>query len=372
MQRFFLMLLLLIVTVMGCCSYNIFVASNNKPPATTDAPPAQSVPTQPVPPAQSVPTQPVPPAQSATKNNLFTFAPYLYTEPSSTTGSSPNQIVQAAQQTGTKDYILAFIISSGCQAIWGDSTKAGQPPAGSPSGTADPMMAAISQLRQSGGDVAISFGGANGTELAQSCSDVASLQKQYEGIIDAYKITHLDFDIDSAASVGDTASVDRRNKAIAALEGAHPNLIVTYTLPVNPTGLTDGDVKLLQNAADNKVKVSTVNIMTMDYGQPNSHMGQDAISAAQATQKQVASTGLSAKVGVTPMIGQNDSQGEIFSINDAHSLAAFAKQNSYIGMLSMWSLGRDKPCDTGAGGAASATCSSISQQQYDFIKILGG
>ncbi|HEY4036076.1 MAG TPA: glycosyl hydrolase family 18 protein [Ktedonobacteraceae bacterium] len=365
------MLLMLILCSLACCCYNSSFSPENNPLSTTAASPS-ALAQQASPSALAQQASPsASPVQPATQNNTFAFAPYLYTEPSSATGSSPNQIVQAAQKTSTKDYILAFIISSGCQAIWGDYTKAGQPPAGSSSGTADPMMVAINQLRQSGGDVAISFGGANGTELAQACTDVSSLKQQYQNIIDAYKITHLDFDIDSAAAVGDTASVDRRNKALAALEQTNSNLVVTYTLPVLPTGLTDGDVKLLQNTADNKVKVSVVNIMTMDYGQPDSHMGQDAISAAQATQKQVASTGLPAKIGITPMIGQNDSQGEIFSLDDARSLVAFAKQNSYVSMLSIWSLGRDKSCDTGAGGSASPTCSSISQQQYDFIKILG-
>jgi hypothetical protein len=365
MQKIFFVLLLFLLLSVSCCYCNTSFLIKNNPPLTTAASPSA------VPASPASPASPAPPAPPDTQNNAFAFAPYLYAEPGSTTGSSPNQIVQAAQQTHMKNYILSFIISSGCQAIWGDYTKAGQPPAGSPSGTADPMMAAINQLRQSGGDVAISFGGANGTELGQACTDVSSLKQQYQNIIDAYKITHLDFDIDSAAAVGDTASVDRRNKAIAALEQANSSLVITYTLPVLPNGLTDAGVKLLQNAASNKVKVSVVNIMTMDYGQPDSHMGQDAISAAQATQTQVASTGLSAKIGITPMIGQNDSQGEIFSLDDARSLVAFAKQHSFVGMLSMWSLGRDKSCDTGAGGSASATCSSISQQPYDFMKAIG-
>lgn len=32
-----------------------------------------------------------------------------------------------------------------------------------------------------------------------------------------------------------------------------------------------------------------------------------------------------AMVGITPMIGQNDSQGEIFSLNDAQTVLSFAK-----------------------------------------------
>ena len=129
-----------------------------------------------------------------------------------------------------------------------------------------------------------------------------------------------------------------------------------------------------QTNTQNGIKVCVVNVMAMDYGSsvPPGQMGKAAISASQATEKQVTSIGLSTKIGITPMIGQNDLPGEIFSLDDARSLVAFAKQNSYVSMLSMWSLGRDKPCDTGTGGSVSPTCSSISQQQYDFVKILGG
>jgi hypothetical protein len=296
------------------------------------------------------------------------FAPYVYVEPGPTTSSNPNQIVKAAQQTGNKYYILGLIITSGCQAIWGDSTKVGQSPAGSPSGTGDPVMMAIDQLRSMGGDVAISFGGANGQELAQGCTDVGSLQQQYQNVVDTYHVTHIDIDLEGAA-ITDTASIDRRNQALAALQKANPNLIITYTLPVMPTGLTDDGVKLLQNTLQHGVTLSVVNIMTMDYGQPSNQMGPNAISAAQATEKQLASINLSAKIGITPMIGQNDSQGEIFSLDDARNLVQFADKDPAIAELSMWSLGRDQPCSGGASGSASPVCSSISQQLYDFTKI---
>lgn len=301
------------------------------------------------------------------------FKPYVYVMPGPSTDSKPSSFVEAAQRTGVKYFTLAFIISQGCQAIWGDFTQPGKMPQGLPPGTPDPMMTAISQLRQMGGDVTISFGGANGMELGQACQDASSIQKQYQSVIDAYKVSYLDFDIEGA-SVADTASVDRRNKAIAALEHANSNLCISYTLPVMPTGLTNDGVNILKNALQNGVKVCVVNVMTMDYGSsvPPNQMGKSAISAAQATEKQVTSIGLSAKIGITPMIGLNDTVPETFTTDDARQVVDFAKQTSYIGLLSMWSLGRDKPCPGGAANRVSPSCSGLPQQkQDDFVKLLG-
>jgi hypothetical protein len=58
---------------------------------------------------------------------------------------------------------------------------------------------------------------------------------------------------------------DRRNKAIAALQAANPQLVVSYTLSVNVTGLPQPEINLLQNAMQNGVNIRVVNIMVMDY-----------------------------------------------------------------------------------------------------------
>lgn len=74
-------------------------------------------------------------------------------------------------------------------------------------------MDEIDALRQKGGDVIISFGGANGTELAMCHNDVHALQAAYQSVIDQYRVTWVDFDIEGWA-VGDRPSIDLRNKAI--------------------------------------------------------------------------------------------------------------------------------------------------------------
>ena len=292
------------------------------------------------------------------------FAPYV-----DTSLGTPVNLTQTAQQDGDKFFTLAFILSggSGCQAMWNGVTSVD-------SGF---YASDINSLRGMGGDVAISFGGAAGIELGQQCGDVASLQAAYQSVIDNYQVTHLDFDIEGAA-VADPTSIDRRNKAIAGLERANSGLFVSYTLPVLPTGLTQDGINLLQNAVGNGVHVSVVNIMTMDYGGgfPPNQMGQNAIQAGQSLFNQLqsifpsaSSSQLWAMEGNTPMIGVNDVQPEVTTLQDAQTITTWAEQNG-ITELAMWSVGRDQPCPGGqTGGSASATCSGVSQQPLDFSRV---
>jgi len=303
----------------------------------------------------------------AQQANAFSFAPYILVDPASKQDQDPNLIVQTAQKTGAKYYTLSFILGNNCQAMWWHETeKTAMPPVVAPSKTPDRMMVAITQLRKLGGDVAISFGGAAGQELALTCPDTASLQKQYQNVINTYHVTHLDFDVDAAA---DATSVDRRNQALAALQKANPNLVISYTLPADTSGLTANGLSVLQNAAQDGVKVSLVNVMAMDYGgsAPADQMGQNAISAAQATEQKLP---IPAKVGITPMLAQNDTSNEIFTTQDAKTLVSFAQGDSHIGLLSMWALRRDRPCLGGASGPpATSLCSSISEPAFAFTKI---
>jgi chitinase len=274
-------------------------------------------------------------------------------------------LTQAAQQSGNKFFTLGFILNTGgtCNAGWSSYTAL----------DTGFLQSDIASLRAAGGDVAISVGGANGSEPAQSCTTASSLQAQYQRIIDNYKISHLDFDVEGGA-LSDTASVDRRNKAIAGLEAANPSLKITYTLPVLPSALTQPGIDLLRNAVSNNARVDVVNMMTMDYGSANSNMGGAATSAATALVSQLGSifTGrtsaqLWAMVGITPMIGQNDSQGEIFSLNDAQTVLSFANAHG-ITELSFWSAGRDNGSCPGQT-YASPSCSGLSQAQWAFTHL---
>ncbi|MFN7924693.1 MAG: cellulose binding domain-containing protein [Bryobacteraceae bacterium] len=280
-------------------------------------------------------------------------------------------LASISQQTGVKYFTAAFVVSGGgCQASWGGVVPT----------TQTFLVPEIDALRAAGGDVIVSFGGAFGIELGQACTTVASLQSQYQSVIDKFKLTRIDFDIEGGA-VADPASIDRRNKAIAGLQAAAKasgkSLTVQYTLPVLPSGLTLDGVNLLKNAVQNGVDIGIVNIMAMDYGNavanPNA-MGQAAINAINATFAQMKAIYGSAKSdaqlramqGVTPMIGLNDVSPEVFTLSsDAGLLLNFATTNK-LGLLAMWSIGRDHACP--GGPQVSATCSGVSQGDYGFAK----
>jgi chitinase len=287
------------------------------------------------------------------------FAPYVEVMPDPSVAYTADQIGQVEQQTGIKYFQLAFILGQGCKAVWGGDAVLSPSP--------DPIMAVINQIRSIGGDVSITFGGAAAPELAQSCTDLTSLQKQYQTVIDTYHVTHIDFDLESAA-VAD-AFVGPRNQVLAALQKANPGLAISYTLPVTPDGLTADAMNLLKDAVSKGITVSLVDIMAMDYygGAKSSEEGDNAISAAQATEKQLSSIGLSsAKLGITPMIGRNDDAAENFTVDDANKLVTFAKQDPKIVELSMWAVNRDRSCS--GQFTALSDCSFATQQQYDFAK----
>ncbi|MFJ1565887.1 cellulose binding domain-containing protein [Streptomyces erythrochromogenes] len=287
------------------------------------------------------------------------FAPYV-----DTSLYPAYDLLDTAAQTGVKEFHLAFITSGGsCAPLWGGVTDLAN----------DKVAAQIGALRAKGGDVRVSFGGAAGHELALNCATVDELAAAYGKVVDHYRLTKVDFDIEGAA-LPDTAANARRAQAIAKLQKAHPGLDVAFTLPVMPEGLTQPGVALLADARKNGVRVDAVNIMAMDYGPAYSgDMGQYAIQAATATQAQIKGVlGLSdaaawKAVAVTPMIGVNDVTSEIFTVADATQLVEFAASKG-IGRLAMWSSTRDKQCAAGAVNHADATCSSILQQPLAFTR----
>ena len=290
------------------------------------------------------------------------FAPYV-----DVTLSPTFQLTNSAPSV-SKFYTLAFIVDGdggGCIAEWG---------AVIPLSTPGFLTADIASLRAQGGDVIVSFGGEAGSELAQTCTSESTLQTQYQSVITQYGLSRIDFDIEGAA-IAEPVSIALRDQAIAALQTANPELQVSFTLPVMPTGLTQDGINVVQDAIDKGVNLTTINVMAMDYGQADSQMGQDAINAAVATAAQLATlypakstAELDAMIGVTPMVGVNDVAGETFTLADAQLLESYTVRNGF-GLLAFWSAARDSQCPGGAQKYASATCSGVLQAQFQYSGI---
>jgi hypothetical protein len=271
-----------------------------------------------------------------------------------------------ATASGIHNFTLAFVLSSGSGIGWqgvgtiSDDTLA--------NGTT--ILSQVQAMQAAGADVTISFGGAAGQEAALTATSAASLQAEYQSVIDRYHVHSLDFDIEGMA-VQDQHSITLRDQALVGLKAANPGLIISYTLPVLPTGLTADGLNVLASAKHDGLAIDVVNIMAMDYGSAvdnGGQMGLDAIDAAIATESQIAALGMSAKLGVTPMIGVNDISSEVFSLADAQALLNYAQTDSNIVRLAMWSVARDNGNSAGAH-FASPDSSGIAQQPYDFSAI---
>lgn len=286
----------------------------------------------------------------------------LATAPYIDMGSWPTPVLTDVATASTlKNFTLAFVTSAGCKASW---FNAYDPRTGW-------QLDQVNALRARGGDVKISFGGASGIELAQACSSVSALTAEYQAVINAYSLTYIDFDIEGSA-VAEPASISLRSQAMKALQTANPNLKISLTLPVLPTGLDANGLGVVRAAANAGVNLDVVNVMAMDYYQTGDY-GDFAVQAAQSTHDQLASiyagktsAQLWRMVGVTPMLGQND-DGHIFDKSDATQLVTFAKTN-HLGELAFWEVTRDRNACTGA----LYMCTNIAQSPYDFSKIFAG
>ncbi|WIY05746.1 ricin-type beta-trefoil lectin domain protein [Amycolatopsis mongoliensis] len=252
-------------------------------------------------------------------------APYLQIS-----DADAGQMAADLNATGTKFYTLAFLTpQSGCTPVWeANGTGVGS------------FKSQISALQAAGGNVIPSFGGAEGGELAQTCTNTSSLTAAYANVVTTYGTPRLDFDIEGGV-LNDTASNQRRNSALAALQQQNPAVQVDYTLAVDPSGIPSNELDLLRDAKSKGVKVSVVNLMVMDFYDGQPVLG-DALSAARASASQLASLyGIStsaayAMMGLTPIAGRND-DGAQFSQSDAQQLETFAAQNG-VAELSFWEL----------------------------------
>ena len=290
-------------------------------------------------------------------------APYLQIDSSDAGDMAADQAA-----TGVKYYTLAFLTpQSGCTPEWEDGGNA-----------VGAFASQISAIQAAGGNVIISFGGESGGEFAQTCTNVSQLTAAYQNVVNTYGVTRLDFDIEGGV-LSDTAATTRRDQALAALQAQDPSVQVDFTLAVAPQGLPTGsgsEYALLQDAKAQGVKVSTVNIMTMDFGAGSNDLA-DAESAAQGTASQLAGLyGISTSaaygmMGLTPIAGTND-DGTEFSTSNAQSLESFAAANG-VQELSFWELdGYDKGTgyqyssifneitgSSGGGGGGSAAAGPI-------------
>ncbi|MDH6235571.1 glycosyl hydrolase family 18 protein [Cryobacterium sp. CG_9.6] len=289
--------------------------------------------------------------------------------------------------TGTgQSAMLSFIVADStdlCSPSWGTFFGPGE------SGAGRDLDRRIAQYAQNGGEVAISFGGQANKELATVCTSASQLRKAYRSVVDHYDLETIDLDIEGR-NLSDAQAGQRRAQAIAAVQAERASagtpLAVWLTLPVSPTGLTEEGLVVVRQMLDAQVDLAGVNVMTMNYGgsrDASTTMFEASAAAAEATHAQLGTVyrvsgqdlgnrAVWSKIGLTPMIGQNDEAGEVFTMRDATLLNAFAQEMG-VGRMSLWSLNRDHTCSANYPDVTrvSDVCSGVDQGSAVFADVLG-
>jgi chitinase len=306
------------------------------------------------------------------------FAPYVDVT------LTPTYAFQSPAANPVQRVVLGFVVAAPgqpCAPSWGGYYT----PAAAES--ALDLDQRVRQVEAQGGLPAISFGGEANTELAVGCTSASMLAAAYQDVLARYHATDADFDIEGAA-LGDAAANARRAVAIATVQrrmaASGSPLRVWLTLPVTPRGLTSESVAAVRAVLAAHVAIDGVNVLAMDFTPTASvrhHMLAAVESAASRTHSQLealfaqvrlpsASTSVWAHLGVTVMIGRNDTAGEVFSLADARGLAAFVTAHG-IAQVSMWSLNRDAECGSvfAQVGTLSNTCSGVTQGPLAFSNV---
>ncbi len=324
-------------------------------PSATSASPSHSPSTSPSPSPSGTVTQP--------GGNGSYFHP-VYFMP---VDNNPASISSIISSSGENEFNLAFVLDSGgCTPAWdGSSTM----PVSSDTTVANDINA----IRAAGGDVAVSFGGYNGTELGSTCGSASALANAYQQVINKYRLTRVDFDYENTALDSNTAV---RFGAIKILESNNANLKVSLTIPMTTVGFPGTGTDEIRQAVANGARLDVINIMDFDTGLTSgTEVGQteaianDAIGQLESIYGWSAATAWS-HLGFQIMNGHTDQPSELFTQSDFNSLLGFVRSN-HPAWFSYWSVNRDFQCPAGVVEPwAPGTCSNITQNPYDFTKII--
>lgn len=208
----------------------------------------------------------------------------------------------------------------------------------------------------------------------------------------------LDFDIEGAAQYS-TKENRFLAKTLAFMKKANPRWTFSLTLPVMPDGLTEICKKLVKIFIEEYQKqgltiddLPITNIMAMDYGdgiysqarsqnKTNFDLAKAATTSTRQNLKEIISKVYNVNVknkilnrflGVTPMIGVNDTVEGVFTLEDAKDLYNWTHQQN-LAFISMWLVNDDK----GFNGQNPSAITIVSHglnylREWDFMRAFSG
>ncbi|MDX6290967.1 MAG: hypothetical protein QOH50_42 [Kribbellaceae bacterium] len=302
--------------------------------------------------APALPTTP-PPAGGAPMG----AAPYLYQG----WGSPPNPAT-VMNATGVKWFTMAFILSSGyCNPMWDGNRPL----------TGGTDQQAINTIRANGGDVVVSVGGWSGNKLGENCNSAGELAAAYQKVINALQLKAIDVDIE--ASEFSNATVRQRVvDALKIVENSNPGIATYLTFGTTQTGPDGNGQDLIRRGAASGLPLDGWVIMPFDFGGGTTNMGSLTVQAADGLKNQVRSAyGYTddqayRHSGISSMNGLTDVSSERVNLSDFQTMLSYANQH-HLARFTFWSVNRDRPC---TGGGAD-TCSGVSQQPWDFSRVIG-
>lgn len=231
-------------------------------------------------------------------------------------------------------------------------------------GAPDMVDTHLKKLLKANIEYVISTGGADGVFTCGSEQGMEAFIARYDSPL----LLGFDFDIEAGQS---EAVIHQLVQHIHAAAQRRPHLRMSFTLatasgtePGWPTLNADG-VKVMNSIQRVGLKNYFINLMVMNFGDaaPDNcvvegdrcHMGASAIATVRNFAQEYGVP--LQQIEVTPMIGVNDIEKNVFTLNDAHQLTRYVHDNG-LGGLHFWSLNRDSICPPGTP-ALSPSCHGL-------------
>ncbi|HKN97406.1 MAG TPA: carbohydrate-binding protein [Pseudonocardiaceae bacterium] len=298
-------------------------------------------------------------ATTALTGNWYAAAPYVMP-----LDNDPPDLTQVMAATGQRAFQLAFILSDGgCTAAWDGLT--------SQEVASDTTVAGVvNSVRAAGGDVSVSFGGANGTKLGQVCGTPAATAAAEQAVITKYSLHAIDLDLEEP-EYENTTAIDNEIGAAQILQQNNPGLYISITTAGTAAGTGFFGQNVLNTAKSFGFTPNNFSIMPFDGGFSGAASQISALnnfhSLLENTFAWDSATAF-AHEGFSGMNGRTDS-AEIFTQTDFQSVLNYATTNG-LARFTFWSLNRDRQCAVpDNNGTLSGTCSSVPQAAWDFTRF---
>lgn len=228
----------------------------------------------------------------------------------------------------------------------------------------DRLIRNLQALAGAGVRYIVSTGGAGAAFTCQTPAGMETFVARYA----TPALIGFDFDIENGQA---DATIESLIARIKEAQERHPHLRFSFTLPTwagddgSMTSLNEDGKRVMRAIRAARLTDYYVNLMVMNYGDAlprncvvvagRCDMGRSAVRAARNFN---AAYGVPfGRIELTPMIGINDVTANVFTLDDAETLARFVRAERLAG-VHFWSLDRDGSCVNDAA-VVSSTCSGL-------------